>query len=225
MKTKIYVLKNEFDEIRYVGKTHVELLSRLRNHIWCAKRGQNTHRSRWIRSMLANSRVPIIQLVNEVDGNGSTEERALIAFYRSLGFNLTNGTDGGEGLVNPTPETRRKMREAKLGKPLTAEHRAKIALAITGRRHSDKTKRAIGAAHKGRALSSAHKEKLRVIGLTRVTSLETKSKISNSLRGRVHSSETKKKIGDSQRGRHLSVAQREKIKASWVIRRARMGLT
>lgn len=34
---------------------------------------------------------------------------------RSEGLDLVNATDGGDGCVNPTPETRAKVRESKLG--------------------------------------------------------------------------------------------------------------
>ena len=60
--------------------------------------------------------------------------KALRAQHKSL--SLCNLTDGGEGILNPSKETREKQRLAKLGKKLTEEHKQKIGIAGKGRKSS-----------------------------------------------------------------------------------------
>lgn len=70
-------------------------------------------------------------------------EVSRIAHYRAIGHPLTNQTDGGEGLCNPSVETRAKMAARQIGKKHSGERCAKI-----------------GRAHRGRTLSPEHIAKL-----------------------------------------------------------------
>lgn len=91
-------------------------------------------------------------------GLSFTEANAIeitrIAHYRKLGHPLTNQTDGGEGLINPSAETREKMASRQRGRkmpieirmkmseaakrraPRSPEHCANIAKAKTGRKRT-----------------------------------------------------------------------------------------
>lgn len=88
-----------------------------------------------------------------------------------------NQNEGGMGSVNPSPETREKIRiantgrrhtaatRAKLsaivsGRPVSAETRAKKRANATGRTHSEETRRKIGAAGKGRLLGDEQRDRL-----------------------------------------------------------------
>jgi len=153
--TKIYVLidpRNQ--EIRYVGKTTQRLSDRLSCHRTGARRGDRDWRSRWIAKLLRCGYDPIILLVQEVD---STEwdlaENYWIKYYRSMGCRLTNGTEGGEdgpvftaevraqrsaaltGVNNPffgrehSPQTRRRISEARTGSTATPETKAILSAA------------------------------------------------------------------------------------------------
>jgi hypothetical protein len=55
------------------------------------------------------------------------QERILIMEYRQQGKKLYNCTDGGESLLNPTDETREKLRAGATGQMKSPETRAKIA--------------------------------------------------------------------------------------------------
>jgi hypothetical protein len=50
-------------------------------------------------------------------------EMRLISQYKKLGSDLVNGTDGGDGLHNPSQETRNKLRIANLGNKNCLGHR------------------------------------------------------------------------------------------------------
>ena len=73
-------------------------------------------------------KVEIKIAVGDLDeATAHSKEIELIAFWRAAGHKLVNLTDGGEGSSNPSEQTRALMRATKLGKKLTAEHKAKIA--------------------------------------------------------------------------------------------------
>lgn len=74
-------------------------------------------------------------------------ERRWIWRLRSIYLNIVNISNGGDGTPGyiPTPETRAKMRAAKLGRPRTPETRAKIAIASAGRKHTAETRAKMSA--------------------------------------------------------------------------------
>ncbi len=132
-------------DIRYVGKTTRSLDLRLRKHLETARRGDDTYRGRWIRSVLKSGRVPSAVVLEVVDAESLNEaERCWIANLRREGQRLTNRTDGGTGgnTLSPEaraerseamrlrwqdPEYRRRMSEAHLGKSLGSESRRKVS--------------------------------------------------------------------------------------------------
>lgn len=107
----------------------------------------------WIRSLAERPKIRALCLVDYA--NDGEMEELVIAAYRSLGFDLVNATDGGEGkkgcfhseeskakirawgigrkMPPISEETRERMAAAQRGKKQTAEHRAKIAAAGIGR--------------------------------------------------------------------------------------------
>jgi hypothetical protein len=108
----IYGLHDPRDgKLRYVGQTSVCPTSRLRKHISTAKRSQ-THCAYWIRQLLSNDLRPDMKIIEQVKMERRAErERYWIAYYRSLGCDLTNLTDGGEGMngFKHTEETKRQL--------------------------------------------------------------------------------------------------------------------
>lgn len=100
MKAKIYYLfdKNDLSKTpRYIGKTKHLLKRRLYEHIWYCKRYQaKKYLNNWLNSINFNAD---IGLVEECD-HSIWQEREIywIAYYRSIGDNLTNTTEGGEGV-------------------------------------------------------------------------------------------------------------------------------
>lgn len=95
---KIYKLINPIDNvIRYIGITSKTLQKRLKSHINDKK--SNIHKINWINKLKSNDLFPIIELIEEVDDIkiANVRERYWINYYRNIGCNLLNYTDGGEG--------------------------------------------------------------------------------------------------------------------------------
>lgn len=117
--TFIYGLNDpETGECRYVGKAddpHDRLFGRSGHLYDCHKK--NHHCANWIRALVARGLVPQLEILQEVpETEWELWERVWITASRKIGMDLTNATDGGEGLNNPSSETLLKMSLAKLGK-------------------------------------------------------------------------------------------------------------
>ncbi len=110
--------------IRYVGmSTYKE--SRPLDHWYEAKNPKTarfTHKQNWIRELQREKLKYVVMKLEEFQPNASPSfvgkiEMIYIQTLRSQGHKLTNSTDGGDGLKNPTPDTRerqsRGIREAK----------------------------------------------------------------------------------------------------------------
>ncbi len=137
-----------------------------------------------------------------------------------MGCRLTNSTEGGEGILNPSAETRAKISYA-------ARHRspatlAKLSTSLTGKTHSLETRAKLSAAHKGKRLppltpTARAKISQALTGnqhfLGHRHSVETRAKqaaakIGNaSRRGMLHSDETKRKMSAKARGEGSSSAK------------------
>lgn len=158
---KIYGLRDWQQNLRYVGKTKFSLQIRFTKHLSAARRGSNLYIYRWIRSMPEPPTIELIAQVSEAAWKDA--ERLWIAKARSLGCRLVNCTDGGEGLDNPSPETRLKLSKSLTGKKASPEAIEKMAAAkrgkpihpntlaaITGRKHTTAEKAKVSAALSGR---------------------------------------------------------------------------
>jgi hypothetical protein len=162
----VYTLKNPRvpDHVRYVGKTLKSPRARLLKHINTAVKARRPIRSqRWILSLVSIGLVPVIEVIESGCGEGYQDaERHWIAYYRALGHDLTNTTDGGEGIVGwGTPEQRRanaknatakltpeqrRVRSEKIRAAFTPEHRKVLAeyqASLTPEERSARSKRAL----------------------------------------------------------------------------------
>ncbi len=112
--TFIYILIDPTtNQVRYVGKSN-NVNKRLEGHLLDTKK---TYKANWIKSLKAKDLKPILETIDEVlKEDWKFWEQHYICLYKSWGFNLTNATAGGEGMLNCSNEVREKMRLAKLGK-------------------------------------------------------------------------------------------------------------
>lgn len=162
----VYVLTDpRSGQVRYVGWTS-KPSKRLAKHIKHAKEGQESHRCRWIREVLASGHKPEIHFIDQGQGDWQEAEKKWIAHYKAQGANLTNSTDGGEGM---------------LGWKHSAEHKARLSERMKGNRLG------LGNANtKGRKLSPEQRARLSEVRSTP----EARAKASAARKGIKHSPET-----------------------------------
>lgn len=187
--------------VRYVGRAAGRATKRLREHLRDAETGSRRHSSCWIRRLRRLGFLPTLLVLEVVPtADAPARERAWIAHHRQLGCQLTNHTDGGEGLegFHHRPESIDKMRERRRGRPLSPERRARIAAGLRG------------AYAEGRRARP---------GRTRPWSAEQRAMLSARARGRTLSDATRAKIAASLRGRRQPEAVNEKrrntVRAYW----------
>jgi hypothetical protein len=180
------------DELRYVGKSASGMV-RPKAHCFPSQLRHHNRRVAWIKSLLAADVKPEIAVLEEVENAESLPEleKLAIQHYRSMGFDLVNGTDGGEGT---------------LGRKLSAEARAKISAARKGWCPSDDTRRRMSEGQKHRApFSEEHLSHLtdaqRLRRDTTNVSEETKRKIAAWNIGRKMSDEAKAKMSAANKAR------------------------
>ena len=140
----IYALKDPRDgNVRYVGRSFAPE-KRYKAHL---REGGDTHKARWIKQLMDLKSQPELEILECVAASDWSEaERRWMAKYD----NLTNSCSGGYGLLNPTAETRLKMRARKFGKTLTKEHCAKVSAALKGKKKPPRTKEHIAKISKSR---------------------------------------------------------------------------
>lgn len=106
----LYDPSDKAREIRYIGYTAFTPEQRLKDHIGGAQKRNDTHKQKWIRKLLRGGLTPVIivlELFNSKDWKH--KERHWIAEHRAKGHRLTNSTDGGEGLINPSKDVRKRI--------------------------------------------------------------------------------------------------------------------
>lgn len=145
----LYTLSSSSDveSVRYVGITK-NPSQRIKGHLKAAKdNSKSNHRVRWIRSVVGSGS-DVCMIVIE---GGLSEEVALrnevrkIAELRSAGCDLVNSTDGGDGVR---------------GYVFTPEDRRKISLAGMGRKNSPESIERTASAHRGKIVSEETRKKI-----------------------------------------------------------------
>jgi len=140
-------------------------------------------------------------------------EVLLISQYGRLDLktgNLVNMTDGGEGMSNPSKETRAKLSKSKMGNTNTL-----------GFKHSEETKRKVSESQLGVKLSKEHCEAISRGLKGRVVTQEHRDNISKANKGRISpmkdkkmSDESRLKMSNTRKGVALSENHKESISKS-----------
>jgi group I intron endonuclease len=182
---------------RYVGHT-AHPGTRLTHH---RKEIKRTHKCHWVQSIgPENIEMAILEIVPTKDA--PAVEKVYIQHMRAWGFDLVNGTDGGEGAsgYKHTPQTKLRLSALMQG------HKRCV-----GRKMSEATRRKIGEANtgntfrKGKMHSAATRAKMsknrtgKRLGVP--NSPEHSRHISEALKGHAVSDETRRKISEAHKRR------------------------
>jgi len=127
----VYKVTNRENGMSYIGQTTKSLEARKEAHAKVAGcSGYYFHRA--LRKYGIDSfEWEIIKRCKSHD-ELTRSEQLFIKQFNSRIPNGYNMTDGGEGLLNPTEEVRRKISIACTGKVLTDEHKKKLSESIRG---------------------------------------------------------------------------------------------
>lgn len=194
---KIYILTDPLsNEVRYVGQTvctiHRRFKMHLREKYHCKKR-------HWIKSLYPLE-PEIIEIDSTIDSNHCNElEVFWIGYFKMLGANLTNMTNGGHGtrLIKMSETTKQKISESK--KNLSTEARKNISESAKKRgmpagfhtmgvqarlRDKERIGAIIRQSNKTRIISEETRNKYRVRPQCIHKSKATRLKISNTLKAK-----------------------------------------
>jgi hypothetical protein len=218
-RTKIYKLQDPDSlEVRYVGKTVHSLDRRLTSHM---KPNPTTYSGKWVNSLLAQGKKPLITLIEEVGDEWPERERYWIGFYRDQGSRLTNLAEGGLG-----PSGFAHSDAAKLA----------ISEALRKRARKPETAAKIAESLRGHSVSDDAREKIRLAAIEQFSGNEARRQAADRARRHLQtevglaqlakmianrapaSEETKKKLSEAGKKRYSSQEERSlqsaKIKAA-----------
>ncbi|MCW2228111.1 hypothetical protein [Bradyrhizobium elkanii] len=122
-------------QLRYIGKTSGTTRRRRQAHISDVRRGRTyIPRHKWIAGLLSCGREPEIFEIERVPKSEWAEaEQFWIAYFRFVGCNLLNATDGGDGLCSyqHRSDTRAKQSAAAKARYQRAGEREKTGAAVS----------------------------------------------------------------------------------------------
>lgn len=159
-KNVIYVLlEPDTNNVRYVGKA-VDLYTRIRNHYKPSRLIDKTHKNNWLNKLLNEGKYVRVNVVEELDNEKllNEAEKKWIKYYKNLGYDLTNGTEGGDG-GKMSPESIEKMKLNKIGVKLSEEHKQKISEGNKGRIVTEETRNKLSEARKTYVVSEETRKK------------------------------------------------------------------
>lgn len=148
----IYGLIDPFtSKVRYIGKT-VKLKQRLDNQ--CNEKSK-TYRSNWIQSLLKKGKKPVQVILQTLQDNEDWQfaERRWIYVAKKYGWNLVNTTDGGDGVLNLSGESKERMLKTWVGRKHKPESIEKMRKANSGRIKTDLSKDKLSSNMAGRKVT------------------------------------------------------------------------
>ncbi len=130
----IYKIENKINGKIYIGQTKREINKRVYFHLKRKSYIGNTLRKYGMQSFS-------ISIIDQADNKATLDEkeRYWIKFYDCRNPKGYNFTDGGDGLTNPSEETKQKIRETKAINPWypSEETRRKMRIASKGKPKSE----------------------------------------------------------------------------------------
>lgn len=163
--------------IRYVGLSATGM-RRPKSHRNQRNSSVDTYCARWVRNLIQSGleyEIAVLEECGCVDQLPQAE-RWWIAYGRASGWPLTNLTDGGEGLINPSARTRLKISEAVRKRMATPESKQRARETALRLFSSDEARQAISIRNRAFMLQTdvreANRERARSprpMGLRRCT--------------------------------------------------------
>jgi len=126
IKNYIYCLSHpKTDELVYIGKTK-NPKSRYKDHCRKEKNYYKTNLSKWKNNLFLENLKPVFTILDEFDSEIDYWEKYYIMLFKSWGIKLLNMTEGGDGLQNPSEETRKKIGEKSKGRKMSEKTKKAI---------------------------------------------------------------------------------------------------
>lgn len=155
---KLYVIYSTKDfKVKYVGITKRSTEVRLKDHLKNIYR-LKTYKDKWMISCLNDGydiRIKTVRCCNTSE-EVNLAEINLISYLLSKNYKLTNSTAGGDGILNPSNDVRKKISESRKRYKWTDESRLKLSnskkgtTSAKGCKWSDEAKAKQSLIHKGR---------------------------------------------------------------------------
>lgn len=144
--------------IRYIGKS-IRLDARMREHL---REQGTTYPVRWIQSLLRDGKRPTLTILETLadESDWQAAEKRWIAHGKTMGWKLTNCTDGGDGVVNLSGEGKIRLLQTWQGRKHKPSSLLKIGNASRGRMHTEEYKIFMRERMTHRAFTSEHHERL-----------------------------------------------------------------
>ncbi len=137
-------------EIRYIGKS-IRYKGRFRDHL---NDNSKTHKVNWIKSLKSRGLIPGLVVLQQFDDNADWQEieRFWIRIAKKNNWDLVNGTDGGDGVLNVSGEGAERMKRTWIGRKHTPQAIEKMRLANIGKRKTQESKDKMSRIMKGRKI-------------------------------------------------------------------------
>ncbi len=219
----------------YIGKADKPRL-RLNEHR-CRAKSERTYKANWFRQLAGLSLEPVLEVLVEVPFyQWQIWEVTFIHWYRVLGWNVVNATDGGDGgAQDMTPETCAKISKANKGKKWSEEAKRRfrelherIGWPSTGKKLSPEHKSAISAVHKGKKKSAQTRARMSTSAgkhlKGKTQSAEHIAKCRAAKLGKKFTPEHSAKIGAALKGKSKSAEARARMSIAAKARCARNKL-
>ena len=138
----VYCATNTVNGKKYIGKTVKNLEWRINGHLRDALERNSKYPFHAAIRLYGKEQISWEILYDGLNHQDLIDQEIkIIAEFKKNNHELYNLTDGGDGLLNPSAETRKKIGLKLKGVPLTKEHKDKIKLANTGKIFSDEHKK------------------------------------------------------------------------------------
>jgi group I intron endonuclease len=129
----VYLYVNTRNKKAYVGKTFKLSLREYLHRYAANVRHVDTYFYNAIRKYGFDVFKRVLIASCSSDEEALSLEKRLIPEFKRLGFKLYNSTSGGDDLLNPSQETRQKIRDGqKNRRPWTAEDKSKLSQRVSG---------------------------------------------------------------------------------------------